>query len=348
MAVLVCAYGTIGRGWTLYGAARINRHGAHALAAILEDSAEEAAGGGCSTSSSTLVIARFKYSRSESATVRISAYPRKACGDTDPFIAVSRSGSRWLSSALTLQLLSIAETSVRAADVHAPDVIGLRPLAAIAAARRANLYGIAVEGEAIDRSQKPGTIVLQSPAPGALAQSSAELAVLLAAAPAPDCTPARLTLSYSGDDAGDFGTLIFRDTSQQACELSGPVAISGVNRLGRRVTVTRIDATAQPLVLTPRARPVPPSSEARPGELTATIALEAAGANDQSSGGRCRTSTIVPYAWQAELPTRATLTVRNLGRENLQTNTKNGVYTCSGTFTAATAAIAPTQFIAKP
>lgn len=157
-------------------------------------------------------------------------------------------------------------------------------------------------------------------------------------AAAPSCTPAQLTLTYRGGGAGagnDTGTIVFRDTSGQACALTGTVSATGLGAKGTRDTATIKAAIAGPGLLSPHAAPVPDGALPRAGELVYGWPLMAEYRDGPASvdNGICQPDWVIPASWRVTLPGGAAVVVPNKDPGDprpLAAASEGGLITCLG------------------
>jgi hypothetical protein len=219
-----------------------------------------------------------------------------------------------------------------------PDVTGLSPAAASAAAKQHGLT-LFVDGAQLDASVPAGTVIFQSPPPVADNPGpGSQLEVIVATAHASACAPAQLALTYRGGGLGagnDFGSILFRDTGAGSCTLAGMVSATGLNAAGIPVTATVTSAFAGPGALSPNAAPVPDGSGPAPGELVYAWTFQAEYRDGPASvdNGYCQPDWVIPAAWRIALPGGAAVTVPNADPGNLyggEGQSKGGLITCLG------------------
>jgi hypothetical protein len=222
-----------------------------------------------------------------------------------------------------------------------PDVVGLGPAAAAAAASRHG-FQLLADGAAHDGAVPLGTVIFQSlPAGAADSDPGTQLEVILAAPSAPACARGQLALSYRGGGVGagnDFGEIIFRDTAQQPCTLAGTVSVTGLNAAGGPVTATVTSAFAGPRVLSPHAAPVPAGGTPAPGELAYGWVLQAEYRDGPATvhNGMCQPDWVIPASWLITLPRGATVVIPNADlRDPAPMTSGGGLVTCLGRLGAA-------------
>lgn len=196
-----------------------------------------------------------------------------------------------------------------------PDVTGLSPAAAVAAAR-GHGGSLTVDGAAFDSSVPFATVIFQAPPPvtASTVPAGTGIGAIIAVRPEPACTPAQLALAYRGGGAAtgnDFGSILFRDTGQDPCSLAGTVSVTGLNAAGAPVTATVSSRFAGPGVLSPRAPAFPVHGQLVPGELLYQWMLAAEYRDGPASGGTCTPDWVIPVSWRVTLPGGGSVTVPN-------------------------------------
>jgi hypothetical protein len=194
-----------------------------------------------------------------------------------------------------------------------PSLIGLRPGAALALARRDD-FTISVDGSATDVAAPFGTVIFQVLPPGARVDGlSRQIGVVVAVAPEPPCRASQLTVTYRGAQPGagnDLGSMVVADRSHWPCRLTGPLHVVGVNGAGHPVTSNLTYPVAQQAVLSPGA-PAIASQESLATSLAGWILLAAEYRDDPSApNGLCTAHYVIPATWRITLP-GGVLSVRN-------------------------------------
>jgi len=152
------------------------------------------------------------------------------------------------------------------------------------------------------------------------------------------CTSAQLTLTYRGGGASagnDAGTIVFRDTSAQACLLTGTVSTTGLSAAGAPDTAIIKAAIAGPGLLSPHAAPVPDGALPPAGELVYGWLLMAEYRDGPASvdDGMCQPDWVIPASWRVTLPGGATVVVPNKDPRDAQhfaVAAEGGLITCLG------------------
>lgn len=142
-----------------------------------------------------------------------------------------------------------------------PDVMGGRLDHAIRVQRRRH-WKVHAEAEEMDSSVPFGTIVWQSPLPGALQDLDiSEIAAVVAVRAAPPCRGDQLRGEYQENSPttgnGRNGAIGLRSISRQPCSLGGVVRVVGRNRHKRPVTDSFTFRARVPIVLSRTRRGVP-------------------------------------------------------------------------------------------
>jgi hypothetical protein len=130
------------------------------------------------------------------------------------------------------------------------------------------------------------------------------------------CTPDQLTLTYRGGGTGagnDMGTIVFRDTSGQACRFTGTVATTGLSAAGAPDTATIKATVVGPGLLSAHAAVVPDGASAPAGERVYGWLLVAEYRDGPASvdNGYCQPDWVIPASWRVTLPAGATVVVPN-------------------------------------
>ncbi|GEM_PF-3389586 len=279
----------------------------------------------------------FGYRRGRRVTAAISY--------TGCSLAIVAAGSRAavLASPLQSDLFSLASVTRRPEGPPAPGLVSLSIRSAAAAAARGH-WSLYVDGAAVIRAARPGTVVFQVPPAGVPdAVPGRVISVVLAARPAPGCVPAQLALSYLGGGAGagsDFGSVVVRDDSPRPCALAGPLRLAGTDPTGRLVTRTVVFPVAGAALLSPATGPVSqrvttagsPQAAAR-GAFVAILALAAEYRDGPASvdHGYCEPLWITPAGWRVTLPDGQSLTVPNADPfTSARFSRSGGLVTCRG------------------
>jgi hypothetical protein len=309
---------------------------ADGLAALLDDARLAASAPRCDGFPfSQVIVFRYRSGPAVTASVRF--------GVCSPDSGVVTAGGRTAVFGSPFEDALFFYTTLRTGSggPAAPDVVGLGPAAAAAAASRHG-FQLLVDGAAHDGAVPLGTVIFQSLPPGAADSGpGTQLEVILAVPSAPACFPGQLALNYRGGGAGagnDFGEIIFRDTAQQPCTLAGAVSATGLNAAGGPVTATVTSAFAGPGVLSPHAAPVPAGGSPAPGELAYGWVLEAEYRDGPETvdNGICQPDWVIPASWRVTLPAGATIVIPNADRHDLaQMTSGGGLVTCLGRLGAA-------------
>ena len=158
-----------------------------------------------------------------------------------------------------------------------------------------------------------------------------------ASAPAPRCTAADLGAAFLGtSQPGTGGTalglVLLWDNSAGSCRLGGPVTVAGVDRAGKRVTMSvGFSLPARPPVPLLSANGSGPDSNGRfpAGEASASLLLTAAGAHP-ASGAPCTGHQVRPAAWRITVG-KGSLTAPNSSNASGPALTASGgLVTCRG------------------
>ena len=155
------------------------------------------------------------------------------------------------------------------------------------------------------------------------------------AAPAPRCTAADLGAAFVGTSQPGtsntaLGLVLLWDESARTCRLAGPVTVSGLDRSGKRVTMSaRFSLPAQPGPVLSANGAGPDSNGRFPAdEASASLLLTAAGAHPASAP--CRGHQVKPAAWRIDIGP-GSLTARNASQVSGPALTADGgLVTCRG------------------
>jgi hypothetical protein len=152
-----------------------------------------------------------------------------------------------------------------------------------------------------------------------------QIDVIVDAHPAPPCTSGALGLAYleGGEgDGSDLGTIIITDLGAEACQLSGPITLVGVDAGGQAVTQSVTYPVAAELILTADTPPNTAGQSSFSGEITAALRIGAEYRDDPTSGGLCTEHQVIPAAWL--------LTFGNRTRTVANTSQRGSLETCRG------------------
>jgi hypothetical protein len=320
----------------MLGRVTLGAAAAGGLAALFDDAGQTASPPRCAGSTfSQVVIFGFRSGPAVTASVRF--------GVCSVFTGVVTAGGRAavFGNPLESDLFGYSELGLLGPGPLIPDVTGLSPAAATTVAKRHGLT-LLVDGAELDTSVPAGTVIFQWPPPVADNPGpGSQLEVIVATPHAPACTPAQLTVSYRGGEAGagsDFGSIVFRDTSAAACALAGQVSVTGVNTAGDPVTASVTSTFAGPGTLSPDAAPVPDGRSPPPGEIVYLWLLTSEYRDGPANvdNGICEPDWVVPASWRITLASGATFTVANSDPDNsLRLVTSGGLVTCLGRLSSA-------------
>ena len=272
---------------------------AQGLAAVL-DSAAVVAGQPprCASPGPFAQIIVFSYRTGPAVTASVQF----GCTATSGLVTVGAS-SGVTSQALDADLFALTEARPPGSGPATPDLIGLGAAAAARAAARHG-FTLAVDGAAPDAEVPLGTVIFQALPPGAVdAVPGGQVDVMLAVPRAPACTAAQLAMSYRDGGLGagsDFGGIAIRDVSAAACQLAGPVSVTGLDASGRPVTETVAARFASPGVLSPHGPIVPDHDTPPPGDLEYWMPLGAEYRDGDTPSGLCPRQ-LTPAAWRVTL-----------------------------------------------
>ena len=145
------------------------------------------------------------------------------------------------------------------------------------------------------------------------------------------CVASGLAVRYYSGDPGagnDIGSIVLANTTSRPCNLTGPLRVVGLDRVGGPVTNELTLSVQNQLVLTSRGY-FPPAGEAFPATLRdAWIRVVAAYRDDPITGGLCAPHAVIPAIWKVTFPNGAALSVVNKGVEMVPGFA--GLVTCRG------------------
>jgi hypothetical protein len=343
---------------------------AQGLAAVLDGGARRVRGA-CrpQTTTDTATLVRFVGPGRRATSVVVAPYPGETCRFNETDLAASSTGSALLDGAVSAAVEQLTEPAFLREPGSPPSLMGATVPSAVASAAKDHDRVLLFDGEAITNARPPGTIILQDPAAGTNSGPDTVIRVLIAEPPSARCHPGQLRLGYEGQQLGrqgetappapgrpnNYASLLLADTSNSRCMLDGSLAVTGLDRSGRRVASTQIVLTGEPLILTaeaPTAVAARADAYAHTGGVIAELSLEQASATDLSPGSRCTPSRIVPYSWRITGAGGFSISGRNYGlvEEEIADQDyvpahiataaggtiliRDGFYTCSGRFTA--------------
>lgn len=292
---------------------------ARTLAGLLRQSIAPRRGSGCMVDP---IVVQLR-----SASTGTANYVLAGCSPA--FVDDGRS-SAWLSgtSASALQNLGggLIDDTNPAHSIIA-DFTGQSLRSALDSARRRHIE-LGAAGELVRTRMPMGTVLWQSPLPGAIGDpQSAQVSVLVAVPRAPTCQAQQLTGRYKENSptSGDTrnGSLTLFNISATPCSLRGTIRVQGRDAEGRRVTDTSSIRVHTPLVLSPRTRPSAPHAA-----LYATL-----GAFHGASMSQPCTDVTQPVTWSIALRQRGRISIRNVDTTDGR-NRARSFYTCRGALSA--------------
>ncbi len=192
-----------------------------------------------------------------------------------------------------------------------PDVTGLSFAEAASTITHAGLT-IRSGGRVTDPLLSTDTVVLQNP-PSGTGDIGGEVDVLLSQQPAPECIASELAVDDRGvgHGTGDaFGNFDIRDIGANACTLTGPVSIVGLNDTGHPVTNRQTFAVSRDLVLTAMTALLAAGDYPPPDASIAALTIEADVRDGPDADGSCSGHLVTPATWAVTLA-GGTKVVRN-------------------------------------
>jgi hypothetical protein len=285
------------------------------LAGLLRQSIGPRRGGGCMVDP---IVVQLRSARSGTTNYVLA-------GCSPAFVDDGRS-SAWVSGSAVPALENLGgelidDTSPEHSTIA--DFTGRSLRSALESAGRRHVE-LGASGELIRTRVPMGTVLWQSPLPGAIGDlQSAEVSVLVAVPRAPTCHARQLTGRYgensptSGDSRN--GSLTLFNVSAMPCALRGTIRVEGRDADGRRVTETSSVRVHTPLVLSPHTRPSAPHAA-----LYATLGAFAGASMSQPCD-----DFVQPVTWSVALRRRGRVSIRNVdttvGRDEARS-----FYTCRG------------------
>jgi hypothetical protein len=251
-------------------------------------------------------------------------------------LAVLTTGGRTGVLPLPIESDLFAYTSIAAGGrgPRTPDLIGLSPSAAVAAARQRH-FSLMFDGAVVDDAAQFGTVVLQALPPYLVdTMPGQRVNVVLGVRKSPVCSAGQLALSYLGGGPGagnDFGTIVIRDGSARPCTLAGPLLVTGTGPGGRADTSTvrlRLNGVT---VLSPGAGPAAVEAGSQTGELVGVLELGAEYRDAPTANGLCAPHWVVPAAWRVAFADGLSRSVANADPRNpSKLVSSGGLVTCRG------------------